>query len=155
MIVYFLRHAEAEDFVDSDATRRLTAKGLEQAAKVGKFCVRNGLKPELILTSPFVRARHTAEIVAKALGETPRIEDWLACGMRPDTLFEKLETLGNLDSVMVVGHEPDLGNCIAALTGMKDAVGINIRKASLTAVDAMVLEPRGGSLQFSIPVRLM
>ena len=155
MVIYFLRHAEAEDFVDSDAARRLTAKGLEQAAKVGKFCVRNGLKPDLILSSPFVRARHTAEIVAKALGETPRIENWLACGMDPEKLFAKLGEIDNAESIMVVGHEPDIGNCIAALTGMEDAIGINIRKASLTAVDTIMPVPRGGSLQFSVPVRLM
>jgi phosphohistidine phosphatase len=155
MIVYFLRHADAEDPIDSDFTRKLTAKGLEQSAKVGKFCVRNGLAPGAILSSPLVRARHTAEIVAKALGTEPEIVDWLACGLRPAVLFEKLAARKGLDSIMLVGHEPDIGNCVAALSGMKDSVGINIRKASLTAVDAPLFEPESGRLEFSVPVRLM
>ena len=52
MLLYFLRHAEAEDEVTSDFDRKLTPKGLEQADKAGKFCVRFGLIPDVILSSP-------------------------------------------------------------------------------------------------------
>jgi broad specificity phosphatase PhoE len=89
MIIYFLRHADAEDFVDSDFTRKLTPKGHDQAERVGKFCKQNGIKPEVFLTSPLVRARETAEIVGKKTGVTPVIADWLACGMTPETLIAR------------------------------------------------------------------
>lgn len=59
MTIGFLRHAEAEDGHGSDFGRKLTPKGLEQAAKAGKFFQRNGLLPDLIVTSPVVRARQT------------------------------------------------------------------------------------------------
>ena len=45
MTIYFLRHAEAEDLAESDFDRKLTPKGLQQAAKVGKFCAGHGLEP--------------------------------------------------------------------------------------------------------------
>ena len=73
MTIGFLRHAEAEDVAASDFGRRLTTKGLEQAAKVGKFCMRNGFVPDLIITSPVVRARQTAERIATA-AEAARAE---------------------------------------------------------------------------------
>jgi len=155
MVIHFLRHAEAEDEVDSDFNRRLTTKGLEQAEKVGKFCVRSGLIPDVILSSPVVRARQTAEIVGKATGSTPVIEDWLACGMEPEMLYKKLAAHSEHDTVFLVGHEPDFSCAISSLLGVSDPSAILIRKASLTAVDAPWLEAGAGRLQFSIPARLM
>ena len=105
MIIYFLRHADAEDFVDSDFTRKLTPKGHDQAERVGKFCKQNGIKPEVFLTSPLVRARETAEIVGKKIGAEPVIADWLACGMTPETLIAQLEPLTTKSSALLVGHE--------------------------------------------------
>lgn len=156
MIVYFLRHAEAEPAAQSDFKRALTPKGLEQADKVGKFLVRNGLLPEAIVTSPVVRARQTAMVVAKKLGSAGLVEgSWLACGMTPEMCFEKLQTYAKMASVMLVGHEPDFGDTIASLVGMADSRFVNIRKASLTAIDVQGFHPGGGQLQFLVPVRLM
>lgn len=155
MILFLLRHADAEDFASSDFDRSLTAKGLEQSAKVGKFCVRNGLRPDLILSSPVVRAIQTADIVGKAVGAGPVTEPGLACGMTPPALLGLLAAHTGRGSVMVVGHEPDLGNAISMLVGLADPCSILVRKASLTMIDIPWLEPGGGQLQWSIPVRLM
>lgn len=153
MIVYFLRHAEAEAAAGSDRARRLTAKGLEQAEKVGKFCRASGLLPDLIVTSPVVRARQTAAIVAKTLDMEPVEKDWLACGMNPDTCLHELAHLRG--AIMLVGHEPDFSAAIASLVGLRDPGAIKIRKASLTAVDLPDFAHGAGGLQFSIPARLM
>lgn len=156
MIVYFLRHAEAEPAALSDFKRKLTPKGLEQADKVGRFLVRNGLVPEAIVTSPVVRARQTAKAVAKKLGSAGLVEaKWLACGMTPEGCFEELQAYAKMTSVMLVGHEPDFGEAIASLLGMADSGLLAIRKASLTAVDVREVRPGGGRLQFLVPVRLM
>jgi phosphohistidine phosphatase len=151
MIIYFLRHADAEDFVDSDFTRKLTPKGHDQAERVGKFCKQNGIKPEVFLTSPVVRARETAEIVGKKIGVTPVIADWLACGMTPATLIEKLQPISTKSSVLLVGHEPDLSTAVSYLLGLTEPVNFPIRKASLTAINAPWLDQGSGSLEFTLP----
>ncbi|MFZ9920458.1 MAG: phosphohistidine phosphatase SixA [Terrimicrobiaceae bacterium] len=155
MIIYFLRHADAEDLAESDFDRKLTPKGLDQAARVGKFCKKNGIKPEFFLTSPLVRARQTAEIVGKKIGVTPVIADWLACGMTPATLIQNLEPLSTKSSALLVGHEPDLSTAVSYLLGLTEPVNFPIRKASLTAIDAPWLDQGSGALEFSIPPKLL
>ena len=155
MIIYFLRHADAEDLAESDFDRKLTPKGLDQAARVGKFCKKNGIKPEVFLTSPLVRARQTAEIVGKKIGVTPVIADWLACGMTPATLIQNLEPLSTKSSALLVGHEPDLSTAVSYLLGLTEPVNFPIRKASLTAIDAPWLDQGSSALEFSIPPKLL
>lgn len=155
MLLGFLRHAEAEDQRDSDFERRLTAKGLEQAAKVAKFCLRNGLLPDLILSSPVARARSTAEIVAKASNQDLVIAKWLACGMTPDTCRREIPPLAENAFVLLVGHEPDFSRSIASLLALPDPGSLKIRKASLTVLEVQSSEPCTAQLQFSLPARLM
>ena len=156
MVIYFLRHAEAEPDAAADFDRRLTPKGLEQAEKAGRFFVRSGLLPDVFLTSPVVRARQTAKIVSQKLGNAKFQEkDWLACGMTPDTCLAELRNLESAASVLLVGHEPDFGDAIAAMIGLPDSRGLKIRKASLTAVDLCDFHAGTGQLQFAVPVRLM
>lgn len=153
MLVYFLRHAEAEPDAESDFARRLTAKGTRQAERVGKFLSRHEIAVDLILTSPVVRARQTAKLVAPLLPQADLIEvGWLACGMTPEDCRQGLLPFTDKESVLLVGHEPDFSETIAALLGMEDAQAIEIRKASLTAV---ALHPTWNSLQFTLPCRLM
>ncbi len=156
MVVYFLRHADAEPDAENDFARQLTVKGLEQAEKTGKFCLRNGLRPDLIITSPVTRAQQTARIVATKLGNPDLVEEhWLACGMTPDRCLMELRAFAHLSTIMLVGHEPDFGETIAAIVGLPDADGLNIRKSSLSAVDLPDFHPACGSLQFLVPARLM
>jgi len=152
MMLYFLRHAEAEPDYAHDFNRKLTPKGVEQAEKVGKFCARNGLIPELILSSPVIRAKQTANGVTKKMGDVEIVEcPWIACGMTPATLIEEIAAFAKFSSLFLVGHEPDFSESIACLTGG----AVNVRKASLTLVDLSGLRAGAGELQFSVPVRLM
>ena len=155
MIIYFLRHADAEDFSGNDFERKLTPKGHEQAERVGNFCDKYSITPEVFLTSPLVRARQTAEIVGKKIGAEPVIADWLDCGMTPETLIEQLEPLTTKSSVLLVGHEPDLSTAVSHLLGLPEPGNFPIRKASLTAIDAPWLEKGSGALEFSIPPKLL
>jgi phosphohistidine phosphatase len=155
MLLTFLRHAEAEPAA-ADFGRNLTTKGLEQAEKVGRFCVRAGLVPDVILSSPVVRAEQTARIVAGRLGDAEcLVEPWLACGMTPEACLGSLAGFAKFDHVMLVGHEPDFGEAIAACLGLPDPGALHIRKASLTAVEMPRLRAGAGRLEFSVAVRLM
>ena len=156
MIVYFLRHAEAEPDARRDFDRELTVKGLEQAEKAGKFFARNGLLPDLIITSPVVRARQTARIVAQRLGDIDLVEEpWLACGMRPETCLRELGNYANKPAVLVVGHEPDFSQAIASLIGLHDPGNLHVRKASLTAISMPTIAPGAATMEFLVPARLM
>lgn len=155
MLLYLLRHAEAESIATSDAERCLTPKGRGQAGRVGKFCREHSIRPDVILSSPVVRALETARIVSGALGCELLEVPWAACGMDPESAMDELRTCGKFPSVMLVGHQPDLGCLCAALLGAGDAA-LHVRKALLMAVEVRG-EPDAGSgaLEFFIPVKLM
>ena len=150
MILSFLRHAEAEPSAESDFERRLTTRGLAQAAKAGKFLRRAGLVPDVILTSPVVRALQ----MANQLDRAPIESSWLACGMKTETLLRELFPHLEKSAVLLVGHEPDFSEAIGALLGAAPQA-IRIRKASLTALELQEAKPASAELQFLIPARLM
>ena len=155
MRLYLLRHAEAVDQAPSDAARELTAQGLEQARTVGAFCQRHALKPDLVLTSPFRRAVQTAEPVADALGQSPQTVAFLASGMTPATALSELRAYQRFTSVMLVGHQPDLGVLAATLLGLQNADALPVGKAALTCLEVARLGTGGAHLRFFLPVKLM
>lgn len=155
MTIGFLRHGEAEDGSGSDFDRKLTPKGLEQAERAGKFCLRNGLVPDLVITSPVVRAKQTAGIFAKQTGCDLVEEHWLACGMSPQECLRQMAAFLHKDFVLLVGHEPDFSSTISFLAGVADSSALRIRKASLTVLDLGEAKAGCGQLQFLIPARLM
>jgi len=154
MHLHILRHADADTKAATDSARTLSAKGEEQAREVAQFCRARGIQPDVIFASPLIRAQQTAKPVAKELNVEVTTAPWLACGAKPEVILAELAGMKNVSAVMLVGHEPDLGNLIAHLLGAGSG-SIHVRKASLTTVE--VLSPRkgGGRLEFSIPVRLM
>ncbi len=157
MLLYLLRHAEAEVLAASDRARRLTPKGDEQAQRVGKFCRKQGLEPGVILSSPVSRALQTAKLVLKNLPGQELIEvPWAACGMDPQTAMRELNAFNRFPSVMLVGHQPDLGALAATLLGLPHVQSLRVRKALLLGIDVSRGLDRGrGVLQFFLPVKMM
>ena len=154
MRLYLLRHAEAVDRAPTDAARELTALGSEQAQNVGAFCKRRGIKPNLVLTSPFKRAVQTASLVAAPLGLTPQTAPFLASGMNTEDALFELTAYKQFALVMIVGHQPDLGQLAATLLGLHpDALPVD--KASLLCLEVERPAPGGASLRFFLPVELM
>lgn len=157
MMLYLLRHAEAESVALNDNARRLTLKGEQQARRVGKFCRLHELAPPLILASPVARARQTAQLVAEHLGEAELIEaPWAECGMDPAAALHELRGYVRFPSVMLVGHQPDLGRLAAMLLGMESPDSLHLRKSLLAAIDCGE-NPRAGlgALEFFLPAKLM
>ena len=158
MLLYLLRHAEAGPYQADDFSRRLTEKGIAQAGRVGEFLGRQGLSPDLILSSPVLRAKETAEIVSTKLAKLGKPElllaPWLACSMTPEIALHELADYKRLESVMIVGHEPDFSGLVATLLGAPFGEAINISKASLTIIDLARLTPGGGVLKLLLPVKL-
>jgi phosphohistidine phosphatase len=155
MRLYLLRHAEAQPYQRDDFSRHLTENGMDQAKRVREFLASHEILPDLILTSPVTRARETAEIVSGKLGCALTLAPWIACGMNPEVALGELQSYARLDSLMIVGHEPDFSALIAALIGLENSLSINVTKASLTAIDVARVTPGGGVLRFFLPVKLI
>src|SRR5208282_4006322 len=97
--------------VMDDAKRPLTPEGKERMGEIAAGLVRAGLEADWIVSSPLVRAVETAEIVGEALGSKPPLDlcDALRPGGAPEALVTFLAKRSNRRRVLVVGHEPDLG----------------------------------------------
>jgi phosphohistidine phosphatase len=132
--VHLLRHAHAGDPAEwegDDALRPLTHKGRAQSERLGRFLSQQGIRPDVIVSSPKVRALQTAEIVAKELGMTVRTDARLAESFGRPELWALLDELGAPEP-MLVGHDPDLSTLLGYLI---DAAGISLRKGALATVD--------------------
>lgn len=109
MKLWILRHGEAGPYQSKDAERQLTARGRQQVLQAAE--VLQGVALDAVLSSPFVRARQTTDVLLSQLGDArdAEIVPWLT----PDSsVAEAQRYLGGypLDSMLIVGHQPLLGN---------------------------------------------
>jgi phosphohistidine phosphatase len=154
MTLYLLRHADADTPAANDDERALSEKGVKQSKRVASFCREQGVKPDLILVSPLLRAQQTAGPVAEKLGLEIETVPWLAYGTATERVFEQLATRTDASSIMLVGHEPDFGLLAAALLGA-EREAVRVRKASLILLEVAEFRVGGAQLEWSIPVKVM
>jgi phosphohistidine phosphatase len=115
MLVFLVRHAHAEKG-DPDDLRPLSERGRNEARAVADQLAEHDTPPTLVLTSPLLRARQTAEPIAHASGAELRVDERLAPGLTPDGLLAALDD-DEQGPVAVVGHQPDFSEIAFALTG--------------------------------------
>lgn len=152
MELYVVRHGIAEDFPpdgSGDFGRRLTPDGIARMEQAARGMVRLGIAPDLLLSSPLVRARQTAEIVGRALGRDVRIEPRLASGCSVADIQAVLADVAQTRTVMIFGHEPDLSTAIGALTG---GSRVEMKKGMMAALH---LQGRHGVLLSLLPPRVL
>lgn len=109
MRVYVVRHAKAEPG-DPDELRPLAKKGRRQARELRDEL--RGIEFDAVISSPLLRARQTAELLARGPVET---DERLAPGASADDV--RGVVAGRGETVLVVGHQPDCGRIVAGLTG--------------------------------------
>lgn len=107
-----------------------------------------GIAPDLVLTSPLVRSRQTAEVICEALGGTPMQDPRLRPGMRLGDLEDALLEHPGVGAPLVCGHEPDLSQVVAELTG---GGMVDVKKGGLAVLDVDSLRPGGGRLRALYP----
>jgi phosphohistidine phosphatase len=126
------RHAEADDLsvtggsAADDLARSLTARGEKQAARMAGWLDRQLPEGARILASPARRCEQTA----LALSRKYRVRSELAPGCSADQLLELVQWPSGRSPVLVVGHQPTLGQAIARLLGLREAE-CPVRKGSL------------------------
>jgi phosphohistidine phosphatase len=114
MLVFLVRHAHAERG-EPDELRELSERGRVEARAVARQLAGHPTPPVVVLTSPLVRARQTAEQIAHETGAELRLDERLAPGATAGLLREAIRGLEG--SVAVVGHQPDFSEIAFELTG--------------------------------------
>ena len=112
MRLFVVRHAEAAPG-DPDELRPLTEAGRAAARAVGEQLAEQNL--DVVLASPLLRARETAEAIARAAGLTAEPDERLAPGADAESVREAIAGRG--ETVVAVGHQPDCSEIVLALTG--------------------------------------
>ncbi len=157
MDLYFLRHGLAEDradWTDNDDARPLTKPGKKRMADEAKALAHLKLNLDAVMTSPLVRARQTADIVAKHLNaQDGVVEDKrLAPGFNMSKLREIVREHENAQALMIVGHEPDFSETIGALIG---GARVAIKKGGLAYINVTSTSPLQGELVWLVPPKVL
>lgn len=136
MELFILRHAKAEErseqFAD-DSKRPLTKEGIKTQRCVNKGMAALKLKFDFVLSSPYLRAKDTAQLVAKDLDtKLPRYSKHLAPDGELRALIEELtEHHSSAKSILLVGHEPNLSQLVSQLVCGNDKLGLGLKKSGL------------------------
>jgi phosphohistidine phosphatase len=158
MKIYLIRHGEAIDHettsVKSDEYRFLTIKGRMTTRKVAK-----NLKEELeaadkIFTSPLTRAVQTSEVIATSVKYKNDVEiaNELRIGSSISQVIELIRLNSDLNSIVLVGHEPMMGMLVGALSNKKDFY--NFKKSGVCLIDFDVKKEHGTYKWFLNPKTL-
>jgi phosphohistidine phosphatase len=125
MILYLVRHGIAVDPADPksppDPERPLTAEGVKKTRSAALGLGALGVKPDILITSPYLRAAQSAEIFAEALEflvEKIRASEALKPGANSADTLKEISRL-RAKEVMCFGHAPHLDQMISLLTGSR------------------------------------
>ncbi len=146
MRYYFVRHGIAVDYVTSDFARELTERGRRRVGKSAKVMKALGIRPARIYTSPRIRARQTAEIIAAELGMEATLAEEVDFGFDIADVRALSRDLSSEDDVMFVGHNPDMSLLVHKLSG----VNVAMKKGGLARIDVINNKSRFGELVWLI-----
>lgn len=157
--IYLIRHglaAERGENYPDDTKRPLTQRGIERLKREGRGLVALDVMFEVILTSPLVRARQTAETIADAFRTRPQVvnTDALAPGGTHNALIDELAKHSRRKRIALVGHEPGIGELAARLIGLRRP--FEFKKGAICRIDVHALPPTGpGQLHWFLTPRIL
>lgn len=153
MKLYFFRHAEAEDHAPSgdDHDRQLTTKGIARSKSAGQALAALDVHPTHVFASPRVRAKQTAELLARALNLTVEFREEVNFSFNVAAIEKLIAGLGDEHEVMFVGHEPSMSQVIGDLTGGN----VVMKKGGMARIDVVTsLSPLRGQLTWLIAPKI-
>ena len=157
--LYLIRHgvaAERGDAYPDDNKRPLTSEGIQKLRKAAKALVALDVTFDVILTSPLVRTRQTAETLASVFRTAPPIIHVaaLAPGGTHNAIVDELTKQHRRHHIAIVGHEPGLGELAARLMGLRRA--LEFKKGAVCRIDVPALPPAGpGQLRWFLTPRIL
>jgi phosphohistidine phosphatase len=157
--LYLIRHGVAaergEDYPD-DSKRPLTGSGMSKLRKEAKALNALEVGFDLIITSPLIRTKQTAEIISETLNGKPPVttSDSLAPAGTPAAVMQELARHMRKARIALVGHEPNLGELAARLIGARSP--IEFKKGAICRIDFEVMPPKSlGQLQWFLTPRML
>lgn len=159
MQIYLVRHGDAIDRdlagVETDGERWLTDEGREELGWTAAALARLKVKPDLVLSSPLVRAVQTAEIIRDVIGPAgdPALSENLIYGGSFAGLLEDIAGHGNPSVVVLTGHMPSIGELVGWLAWNERAAAVRMRTGAVARVDLPDdrIAPGWGDLRWLIP----
>jgi len=157
--LYLIRHGVAEERGEAwpdDAKRPLTQEGMSKLRKSARALKALGVVIDVIVTSPFVRTRQTAEIIAAGLDPHPHIvtADSLKPGEAVTAVPSDLDKHSKREHIALVGHEPGIGELAARLIGTRHP--IPFKKGAVCRIDVEALpSPGPGDLRWFLTPKIM
>jgi phosphohistidine phosphatase len=153
MIVYFLRHASAGESVlnpKKDEKRALDKDGIEQCGYIGRALTAIDTQVDVIISSPLKRATQTASLVGNEMGYEGKLQ--IDPGLKPGATFADfrrlLEKYANQESIMVVGHNPNLSQFLGtAISESGCEASIDLKKGAVARVE---MRRNSGTLQWCL-----
>jgi phosphohistidine phosphatase len=150
MRLYLFRHAEASYEAESDFDRELTRRGHKRTRTAARVMARLGVAPDVIASSPRLRARQTAKIISDELDIPLSIHEELDFGFNPQVAALLAHQTFPVD-VMLVGHNPSFAEAVQAITG----ANVVFKKGALARIDLEQLDnPLQGQLVWLIPPKV-
>jgi phosphohistidine phosphatase len=162
MKLYLIRHSNAvelgEDEYDDDSQRPLTEKGCEKMTRIASALQAIGVEPDLIVSSPYVRARQTAEILAQGLKYKQEIElnEALISVGAVDALIGEINEKYSVQELVLVGHEPNLSALLGTLTSGNPEMAVTLKKGGVCCLEADDLRvERAASLEWLLTPKIL
>jgi phosphohistidine phosphatase len=137
MRIYLIRHSNAVELGtehhDDDSQRPLTDEGCEKMEGITSALKGLGMKPDLIVSSPYVRAKQTAEILAKGLKYRKDVEvnEALVPLGEAEVIVAEINEKYLVEELVLVGHEPSLSTLIGTLTAGNPEMEITMKKGGV------------------------
>ena len=157
--LYLIRHGLAaergEDYPD-DSKRPLTSAGIARLRKEAKALAALDVDFDLIISSPLVRAKQTADTIATSMPSHPEVtlSDALAPAGTPAALFQELGRHMRKGRIALVGHEPSIGELAARLVGARTP--FEFKKGGICRIDFDIFPPKGsGQLRWFATPRML
>src|ERR1700727_83496 len=158
MIIYFLRHASAGEHLlnpKKDEKRALDKEGNEQCGYVGRALAAIEAQVDVIISSPLKRATQTASLVGNEMGYEGKLQ--VEPALRPEATFadfrKMLEKYSRQESIMVVGHNPNLSQFLGAVISESGCeASLELKKGGVAKVE---MRRTSGTLQWCVTPRLL
>jgi phosphohistidine phosphatase len=135
-----------------DRERPLTKQGARSFRRAARGLASITEPPDVVLSSPFVRAWRTAEILHDVGWPEPQPLEALAADRGPEQAIAALVEWRSLERVAIVGHEPMLGRICRILTGYG---AIELKKGAVARLGVSALEPGGATLRWLLPPKVL
>jgi phosphohistidine phosphatase len=163
MDLYFIRHAIAEQLGRknefADEKRALTSDGRDRCREAAMGLRKLGVEFDLIMTSPLTRALETTDILASTFGvgkKHIKQTSNLAPGASAGDLFAEIKQEFGVESLALVGHQPELGELISKIIRAGGDASISLKKSGVCCVEVAETVPtlRGGLVWLLTPRQL-